>query len=67
MLQGYPLHMNLAVSQPFSPQRHPADSDEQNRVAMIKAQNKMLTQVRDAFCCEGGNGRATARSLLVGC
>ena len=43
--QGYPLHMNLAVSQALSPNRNQEDSDEQNRIAMLKAQNKMLTQV----------------------
>ena len=38
--------MHLAVTQPFSPNRqHLEDSDEQNRIAMLKAQNKMLTQV----------------------
>ena len=37
--------MNLAVSQALSPNRNQEDSDEQNRIAMLKAQNKMLTQV----------------------
>ena len=58
--QGYPLHMNLAVSQALSPNRNQEDSDEQNRIAMLKAQNKMLTQV--SVSC---GAKIAASSLLL--
>ncbi len=42
--KGFPLHMNLAVTQPLSPPRNNEQSDDSNRITMLRAQNKMLNQ-----------------------
>ena len=45
-LQGYPLHMNLALASQMHTARD-EPSEAEHTIAMLKAQNKMLTKV----CC----------------
>lgn len=41
--KGFPLHMNLALSQPL-PKQRPENTETSNIVAMLKGQNRLLTQ-----------------------